>query len=215
MNHSDFKAENSFRHAESLRQALNTINWMSIEWRLKGGEDMEYMGATHSSRVIMGALVTEIYLKTLMKITGKEIPKSHLLFSLFKKLNKKDKSEIEKEFCRIQGTIDQRFVNSGIPFIPRSPSLIEVIKSYNDSFEYWRYAYEAEQPKHPSDLKGCLEMVSDAVRKRIVSLKPEWVEYQMHDAWRTKLGEGKKPDLKENNNFFYIPTIFQDMRNQG
>ena len=207
-----FTAVSAFRHAESIRQSLNTINWMSIEWRLRGGMDMEYMQATHSSRHIMGALLTEVYLKALMKLRGKAIPKSHKLYSLFKKLDKHDKNEIVKEVDGIQSTIDKRRVESGFPFIIKSPSFIEVIDSHNDSFEYWRYAYEADDPRQMHEMKGCLEMVSDAIRKRLVTLQPDWAQYQYHDAWRTRLGEGKSPNLKENNDHFYLPTIFQDMR---
>lgn len=207
-----FSALSAFRHAESLRQALNTINWMSIEWRLKGGEDFEYMKASDSSRIIMGALITEAYLKALMKLRGKAIPKSHYLYSLFKKLDRKDKSEIMKEFDGIQSAVDKRKVESGFPFIIKSPSFIEVISSHNDSFEYWRYAYEAGDPRHIHEMKGCLEMVSDAIRKRLVTLQPEWAQYQYHDAWRTRLGEEKAPNLKENNDFFYLPSIYHDMR---
>lgn len=206
----DFDPSAGFKHAESIRQTLNSVNWMQIEWQKCGGNMAEYMIATLPSRLVIGALLCEIYLKSLNKLTGKDVTATHKLLKLFQSLNGKDRDVIEKNYKKSEDKIVDLIENSPYPNVFQRLSVLKILKNHNDSFVSWRYLHENDN--NWLNVEGSLELVADAVRDAILFHKPEWKERALNDGWRITLGKRKAPSFKEETDEFFMPHIFIDHR---
>jgi hypothetical protein len=209
----DFEPVDGFKNAESIRQVLNSINWMEIEWSKCGNRSPEFNLSALPSRLVIGALLCEIYLKTLCKLTNKPVRDSHQILKLFQSLNGKDQNAITKKHGELQDILIERIKNSPVPNVFIKKTVHQTLKSHNNSFIHWRYTHEKKNKWE--DIEGSLELVADAIRAQILSHKPDWSGLMLHDGWRTKLGNKEKPSFQQETDFLYFPTIFQNMKPSG
>ena len=212
-NEIDFDPLDGFKNAESIRQVLNSINWMEIEWSRCGNRTPEFNLKAMPSRLVIGALLCEIYLKTFCKLTGKKVKDIHQILKLFQTLNGKDQNAISLKHNELQEILIERVKNSPIPNVFIKKTAYQVLKAHNNSFIHWRYTHENKNKW--DEIEGSLELVADAIRAQLLVHKPEWDEHVLHDGWRTQLGEKNQPSFKQKTDFLYFPTIFQNMRKSG
>ncbi len=120
--------------------------------------------------VVNSAFALEVYLKCLYAIENGRFPaKIHSLLDLYKGQTAKSRAAIAGLYAK------------SVALGPQSSSQdIEMVLEWaKHAFEEWRYRYE--EISKPGPFGTNVEIVCNAVRERIIQLRPGWKSYLRND----------------------------------
>ena len=113
------------------------------------------------STIVTAAFSTELYLKCLLFVSGKDIPRGrqgHNLKILYKALGSGLQQKINKKF---------KAANQG------SQTILDIMDDFKNTFTEWRYIYEKQDTEFFLNYKPLYELVQ-VLDKTVREMKPEW-----------------------------------------
>lgn len=145
----------AFKEAWLFEQASNLLT------------DKRAEGSVASAPIVVNcAFAIEVYFKCLYMIANGTVPPQiHNLQCLYDKLTKDEQDAVAKLYAQLVAKEPQ---SADLPFAM-------VLDWAKNAFEKWRYNYERwQQDKIESRAFGNGEILCQAVRERIIELKPDW-----------------------------------------
>lgn len=123
--------------------------------------------------MVLAAFASELYMKTLIGLEGKAIPRQHNLEKLFGQISAERRSRVEFHWNENVRRNEHQFADGDRNLKTKLPRALNLALSRGaKSFEELRYAYEQRSPEGAfvlGNLPVCL-------REAIVEIKPEWRE---------------------------------------
>jgi hypothetical protein len=133
---------------------------------------------------VNGAFAVELYLKCLLAVENRRIPKIHNLVSLFERVSPDSREKLKRRHDELEtnNTVLSEFRKKGI-----KTDLDSLLRHAQDVFEQFRYMFEAV-PDRMEPLGFALDLFGQIVRNRILDLRPEWVSTEFPSAPELRRG---------------------------
>jgi hypothetical protein len=109
----------------------------------------------------------ELYVKCLLLLKKRTVPKHHRLLHLFNELPSPLRRQIAKDYRTFMHRTDSGKISGG-----GSHSLTRVLRDQNTTFVDFRYLYERDAPAAVTTLPICT-----AIRTTTLRLRPEWAPF--------------------------------------
>ena len=153
-------AESYFSAHEVLQKHLHEITPLSLS----------------AVNVVLMAFSVECFLKTILLLDKGSFVRSHNLIELFDDLGAENRAALSahtEKFCA-ESLLWQSIIRQN----PKDKHNIHTFLSDSaESFSKIRYMWEEEHERIPATFGWGLDSVLFSLRKRILEIKPEWVEF--------------------------------------
>jgi len=129
----------------------------------------EYFSYVGIPSIVLSAFASELYLKCLLALEGKDVPKTHNLKTIFKRLRGKTQNRLTDRWTTYLKTTEDgiRLVNKYENY--DASDLLTVLADGSNTFDEIRYSFE-RTPK----TEFVISNLPWLIRDEILDLKPEW-----------------------------------------
>ncbi len=125
--------------------------------------------------VATSAFAVELYLKCLIVIEGKPVPREHNLSRLYAKLSADTQESLQAHYQAFLPEYLPTMVDTRPASVPRGPrDYVSALSNAERKFEQYRYFFEAEGNMTSVALDGALECLLIATRESILTIRPDW-----------------------------------------
>lgn len=155
---------------EPLRIFIQANNFV-LAHHVLASQRADWLNATAYAGMVVAAFAAELYMKTLICLEAKAVPKLHDLKKLFDQISPERRSRIEHHWSEQVLRNERKFRDAERDLRTQLPRDLGIALTRGaNAFEALRYAYEEAASENTfvlGDLPAC-------VREVIVEIKPEW-----------------------------------------
>ncbi len=113
------------------------------------------------STIVTAAFSAELYLKCLLYVSGRNVPRGH------------SGHDLKVLYQALQGDLQQKIESNFNSLNDSAVAILDLMEEFKNTFEDWRYIYEKQATSLFINYKRLYALVQ-ALDKTVKELKPEW-----------------------------------------